>query len=988
MDPLTITLAVITLATAVKDLTELAQKLHESFTQPRRNMRLAQSLAADTLEIVQDLDKYYQSHRNALDKMPEVRDAVVALTKDMKSVYDKCLPFFQLETSPPKGIRKTILLIELWMKRKELESNIRNLKEQANKCYRRFTTHTQLGTVVAIGELKDAVADGFSSTDRQLSALQVSDENVLAFMGSTRGVLFTLPPGVTLSEDLVFKLYLRGQVNKIDSILKDLVSKQSYLSEESDTPHVEPDTPHVEPDAPHAEPDVPPAEPFFVASILFKTFAEVELVKGNAIADLIKVQRGLQNVKVYRSTIQEGAEALNKLSVDLLRLEMYSECPILSVWSVDLYRMLSKSHRDAYAPKLAVALCTLATLSFNTGNLSQAIAASKEGLDLLETIAHIPGISQVKAAMLTQSARVRRENKEDPSGPLQAIQESVSLFERLGVDRMTITGPESQTSSASIGGVQRRDTLILQYAVALDALRLCLHDSQKQQEALDVAKKAFGIFHKLAQCYGNVGSRIVDLCTFICQDAFRDKIPLSNALTYAEDALKISESVEEISWGEAEDITDALAVKTNLLIRSRRPSDALATFQKLASRVRRMTEDQWMPVRMLQFSSSIFYELGYYTEAVTTSKTILEIARPLANSFPPFTWFDILMQNMNHCNSVNHLSEALRMNEEALAVAKQQLEKDAAFGPHYFNCVERLVTLTLEAGYPQRAAEHVHVALQALSLPSGLPFFAIVELFSQAALCGLRLGFPDVAGHTIDKGLDIVKAAQTEVDLREDIWFGRLLLVWACSARCSRIKTDELLESIKVLALRVTWRVESLCILSDLQADMGDDAEALRTAKAAVESTQHYSSDSSVPELREKYMAQYTLTLRLFYNGDLVRARQLILQVRGFYEWHAHSRNAWFIDLARALQAEGVLECASDRHAEGHAAYTRLMELLQRLETTFPDLRYQVKVGLKYEQNFLFWDRLLDKYPLTCSHWVKSSEEGDSGQDSGQDPDA
>ncbi|KAF9544350.1 hypothetical protein CPC08DRAFT_755843 [Agrocybe pediades] len=150
---------------------------------------------------------------------------------------------------------------------------------------------------------------------------------------------------------------------------------------------------------------------------------------------------------------------------------------------------------------------------------------------------------------------------------------------------------------------------------------------------------------------------------------------------------------------------------------------------------------------------------------------------------------------------------------------------------------------------------------------------------------------------------------------------------------------------------------------------MGYDAVALRTAEENVQLTEKYASSSS-PLDRNFYRMSH-LCLRLFFNGEFTQARQLILEVRSFYEWHAQSRNAWFINLARALRAEGILECASDRHMEGAAARTRLNELQQRLRATFPGLADQVDVGLNYERNYPAWKRLRVKYPLTCSHWVE-----------------
>ncbi|KAF4609982.1 hypothetical protein D9613_010354 [Agrocybe pediades] len=971
-DPLSISLAVITLATALKDLTELALKLRDSFRNHPRNMRIAHSLAAETLEIVQDLDKYYQSHRDALDKMPEVRDAVIALSKDMKSVHDKCLPFFQVETSPPKGLRKTILLIELWMKRKELESNICDLKEQANRCYRRFTvcttldvttksgpdehrafafqTHTQLGTVIAIGELKGAVTEGFVATGRQLSTLQVSDENVLAFMGSTRAALSALPPGVTLSEDLVFKLYIRGHVHKIDNILRDLASKHSYALEEPDARH---------------------SRPFSVrSSISLNTPAEVEYMRAKVVTDLIRVQHDLLDVEAGGTPTQEGAWPLNTLSVALDGLGMFSESLVLCTWSVDLYKTLSKSARDVYAPHLALALYNLSYSSFNSGDFARAIVTAAECLALLKISVSTTQMIQLTAEMLSQSARHRRAIDEDPSGALKDAQDSVAMFECLGANEIDESGANA---------------VVLDYANALDVQRRCLYDSQRYQEALDAGEEALGLRRRLAQSYEDVGNQyqIACICIFLCSDAFRDILPLSSALKYAEEAERGFEKVQEIIRAE-EDIPYCLEQKTKILMEMGRSGDALAVYQKLARRVRFMATNQWMYLPMLQDLSSDLFELGHYFEAATMSRTIVEISRQSSDTLLPAPRFDILLHHAQNCDMADCLSDALTCSREALVVAKFQRVKDASFTKQYLFCVQTAAHMSLDAGYPDEAINHCQRSLNNISSLSAYNQ-EILYLICIEALAFLRLGQLSLATATLNRGYDFTESLT--LNFQKDVRYGKLLFTSALVYRCKGMQEDALtaIKAAVPIFESANWNPQ-LYMLSDLQADMGYDAEGLDTAEGAMRSTEHCTSLPPSIAFWHKN-SQYSLCLRLFFNGDFTRARKLILEVRAFYKWHSHSRNAWFVNLACAIRAEGILECASDRHAEGAAARTRLEELQRRLRATLSGVAEQVEVGLNYERNFPAWKRLLEKYPLTCSHWSEesSNEEQQSGQEFDQE---
>ncbi|KAF9567207.1 hypothetical protein CPC08DRAFT_758497 [Agrocybe pediades] len=957
-DPLSITLAAITLGTALKDLTELAMKLHKSFKKHAHNMRAAESLAEDTLETVQDIEKFYIERGDVLDNLPDVRNAVARLSRDMQSVYDQCLPILQLGNSPESGLRRTLFKIEQWRSRK-VESDIRDLREQANKCYRRFTRHAQLGTAVSIGELKCVVSEGFSGITRQLSALQVSDENVLAFMGSTRTVLSTLPPGIMLSEDLVFKLYVRGHVGKIDDILKNLASKQSYAVEEPDDHYTQPFATQ--------------------SSFLLRTSEAIEYARGTTVTELIRVQQRLLNVEAGRNPIQDGAWALDNLSIDLRELEMYSESLILSTWSVDLYKTLSKSHRDVYSPHLAFAFSNLAWLSYKTGDFAQAMAMTTESLSLLKTCAPTFETEYLTARVLSGSGNFRHAIGEySPS--LQDAEDSVAIFERLDVDQMAVIGPHQGGNYATFGlQLTGGDKMVLDYAYALDVQRAILYHSKRYEEALDVGEKALRLYRALGQYYAhvNIQSRVATLSHFLCDDEFwsyDNIISVSKALTYAEEAVRIWEKVHEITRGDEAPILDSLAMHTKILVEMGRFSDAMMVFEKLARYVRSMAPNQRMYIHKLQDLTSRLFDDGHYAEAATASRTIVEIYRQSVDSLTTSQRFliDILLDHINHFDCANYLSEALMFSQEALAIAEQQCLKDASFIDQYLRCADWAGYLSLEAGHPEQAINQCQLVTLNINSSSFGSYIAMLWIIATKALAFLRLGCLSLAAATITAGYDYVELNTSTLTLQKEGCYGRLLHVSALVHRCAGQQDDALTAITAAIPIFESygWN-QRLFSLSDVQADVGHDAEGLCTAEEDVQSTGQYASSSS-PYFAKFYRdSQYSLCLRLFFNGDFTRARQLVLEVRSFFEWHAHSRNAWFINLARALRAEGILECASDRHVEGAAARTRLNELQQRLRATLPGVADQVEVDLNYERRYPAWKRILEKHPLTCSHWVE-----------------
>jgi len=157
-------------------------------------------------------------------------------------------------------------------------------------------------------------------------------------------------------------------------------------------------------------------------------------------------------------------------------------------------------------------------------------------------------------------------------------------------------------------------------------------------------------------------------------------------------------------------------------------------------------------------------------------------------------------------------------------------------------------------------------------------------------------------------------------------------------------------------------------ILSDLLADAGEDKEALSIAQEVIEKSLSW-KDASRTGQKELYArAQYSLALRAFFNENFSYARQLLLDVRSFYQKYSQARNLWFVKLAVTLQALSLLECASGRHEEGITAKNELNDLRKGLRLIFPSLDGLVEVDLNRERNFAAWKNLLKKFKFRCGH--------------------
>ncbi|KAJ7141020.1 hypothetical protein C8R44DRAFT_846924 [Mycena epipterygia] len=136
MDPITATTTIITLATFIKDLIDLGQSIKESIEKVTENRRRIRDLTNEILHTLPDLANLSRGHEDEFEA-PALLSALGNLKADMLHVLSTCRKISPAERSP--GLRGLGVQIKVWIKRDDVEAEIKHLKEHVNQCYSKFT---------------------------------------------------------------------------------------------------------------------------------------------------------------------------------------------------------------------------------------------------------------------------------------------------------------------------------------------------------------------------------------------------------------------------------------------------------------------------------------------------------------------------------------------------------------------------------------------------------------------------------------------------------------------------------------------------------------------------------------------------------------------------------------------------------------------------------------------------------------------------------
>ncbi|KAK7006050.1 Tetratricopeptide repeat family, partial [Favolaschia claudopus] len=140
MDPLSVTTAVITLATFIKDLIELGEGIRSSIEKVGENRRQIRELSQEIVHTLYALSSLTHGKEDLtkedLFRGRELLSALENLKAEMLYVHSTCVKISLVQLPGIRGFKSRF---RAWRERDELERKITSLRERVNKCLVQFT---------------------------------------------------------------------------------------------------------------------------------------------------------------------------------------------------------------------------------------------------------------------------------------------------------------------------------------------------------------------------------------------------------------------------------------------------------------------------------------------------------------------------------------------------------------------------------------------------------------------------------------------------------------------------------------------------------------------------------------------------------------------------------------------------------------------------------------------------------------------------------
>ncbi|KAF9531794.1 hypothetical protein CPB83DRAFT_848749 [Crepidotus variabilis] len=558
MDPISITCAVITLATAVKDLVELGIKLKASCAKVANNQVKLERLCVHIIADLERLEQLYKRNRETLDGALELEGSVIEL--------------------PKKGLKNIGSSFKAWWKADELEAEVSTLKEHVVICHSRFLTFAAARIELKAQEIHAATTQIDATTQQtqnQASQIQRTTQDTrdrtaqiqlttqrieqrllilstpqltelrrieaLVSAKSSTGIRSPIPMRSSQraprrSNSLIAQEYLCMQVDNISQTLSEtfMDGVQSSLDVASLARMV----------------------PFYS----FRRSADDR--HRSIVRHTLEL---LQALEQHPEDLQRPVLSLFSLSCHLSQLDMHEESETLSGWCVELLRKLEALRPEVYRLHLSMALHNLATDYQNT-DLVKATPVAEEAVTLIRSISGAGSLretrNQLALTLSTYSCILWMSGNIEKA--CSTSLEAVSIAE--DDLRATVTGKvvlesldDSVHSKALLvgsfstehhqatppiadGELVGPNLLLYTYSWALLRLSWALNSLGRGQESYNCNEKRCKVLRYLVTLYADTNVEL-DLAQTLwrsADDDYRTLIPVQDALVFIDEAVAIS----------------------------------------------------------------------------------------------------------------------------------------------------------------------------------------------------------------------------------------------------------------------------------------------------------------------------------------------------------------------------------------------------------------------------------------------------------------
>ncbi|KAF5319470.1 hypothetical protein D9619_008400 [Psilocybe cf. subviscida] len=647
MNPFSATLAVISLATAVKDLVELGRKIHESFAKVSNNLRSARHVAADIKEMVQEIKVFCEDHKDALDDMNDFRVALQGLLAKFRGFEATILPLLP----EPGGRRRRRLFRswDAWRNNSKIEESILDLQCDIVKVMRTYMMKSAMRTELKLEAIHRSTSgglvnvhkgmeQGFEVIRRDVSALRVTtaaatmkhrsyestwetrddfNRNVVMFAKSTPSTsapMLRRPDLIT--EELMTTAYIKLQINNIATALE----KMSKL------PAPPPNGNSVTPNS---------VGIFEMSTMLEQASMNITRLRHHVVRQVIGIRDLLDSNCMQAVSMHEGASALNKLAVGLRALGMGQECMLVANWATRLARILVDAS-DGRHPDLGADLALYLLNQSIQYHCSDDKALSLQTIGEAYTITHnlrlansLRGVD-ADIQILYSSVLLQFAELVDIQWSIQMSIEAVQVLEdSLNVQAFTQSEPLDKTKIKMV--VQPTSsfleclfssapttTAITKYACALQRLGAFLFTDDCPESALGLTLLAIAVRRKMVSIHGPEHSApLAGALSSLVQGGIASYIPLEELVNVADECTRLlRELTEKNPQYYARELVSVLWRKANTLASLDREAEAIATLEEAACLAEQIAQDSKLYATALGHLSEGFRRLERHDDAI------------------------------------------------------------------------------------------------------------------------------------------------------------------------------------------------------------------------------------------------------------------------------------------------------------------------------------------------------------------------------------
>ncbi|KAK6972106.1 Tetratricopeptide repeat family [Favolaschia claudopus] len=357
MDPLSVTMAVITVATFIKDLIELGEGIRSSIEKVGENRRQIRELSQDIVRTLYALSSLTHGKEDMF-RGRELLDALENLKAEMLYVHSTCDKISPVQLPGLRGFKSRL---KAWRERDDLERKITSLRERLNKCFLQFTASRIFIIGIAHSTLRieqRLVVDGM---ENQVKAHRLEGMMAQVLLNTTFGRHKLGETIEVISSDPTFQS-LESQF--MSAQLKSLIdSIERLLANDNLTFEFEPSEDLVYP-------------PGFIDSTI--------LTPSHALIGLLQLVVKISGMPYVKVELQSAGNDWSKLMLQLSHIRMFSEAIAWGQLNIACFRYASKTldYDTRALPHIARHLHHLSLAHRDRFETTLAVELSQQSLDL------------------------------------------------------------------------------------------------------------------------------------------------------------------------------------------------------------------------------------------------------------------------------------------------------------------------------------------------------------------------------------------------------------------------------------------------------------------------------------------------------------------------------------------------------------------------------------------------------------------------------